>query len=211
MARVLLSALMALGIVIGLFLLMNALISSSDTGDDDREKLTVDLGFVEEDREVQRKERKPPKKPPPPKEPPPPQQQQQQQQQKVVTAVVDIQIDDIDATMEGTGIFIGGLGQGQTDFSGLGDGEAIPQYTVPPSYPVQAQLKNITGHVKFRFDIGADGTPTNISVIEEKPRGVFRKEARQAIRKWKFKPRIVNGSPVVQKNMTYTIDFTLDE
>lgn len=211
MMRVILSALFAFGIVVGLFLLMNLLISSDDTKDEDMDNIKVEVAFVEEDKQVQRKERRPPKKPPPPKEPPPPQQQQVQQKQKVVTAIVDIKIDNIDASMDGSGIYIGGLGQGQTDFSGMGDGDAIPVYQPPAQYPVQAQLKGIEGYVLFTLDIGPDGTPSNISVKEESPRGVFRRNAMRAIRKWKFKPRIVNGQPIHQRNMSYRMEFELEQ
>ena len=93
MARTILSALLAFGIVLGIFLLMNALIDTAEDQDRDRENINVDIGFIEEEKEVQRKERTPPKKPPPPKEPPPPQQQDVPQQKQVVTALVDIKID----------------------------------------------------------------------------------------------------------------------
>lgn len=210
MLRVIVSALFALGIVVGLFLLMNFLISSEGTKEE-VDNIKVEVAFVEEDKQVQRKERRPPKKPPPPKEPPPPQQQVQQKQQQVTTAIVDIKIDNIDASMDGTGIYIGGLGQGETDFSGMGDGEAIPVYRPQPEYPVQANLKGIEGYVLFTMDIGPDGSPSNISIKDESPRGVFRRNAMRAIRKWKFKPRIVNGQPIPQRNMSYRMEFTLDQ
>ncbi|GAA0203328.1 hypothetical protein GCM10009123_08260 [Kangiella japonica] len=210
MLRVIVSALFAFGIVVGLFLLMNFLITSN-AKKDEVENIRVEVAFVEEDKQVQRKERRPPKKPPPPKEPPPPQQQVQQKQQKVVTAIVDIKIDNIDASMDGTGIYIGGLGSGQDDFSGMGDGEAIPVYMPQPEYPVQANLKGIEGYVLFTMDIGPDGSPSNISVEDESPRGVFRRNALRAIRKWKFKPRIVNGQPIHQRNMRYRMEFKLDQ
>lgn len=210
MLRVIVSALFAFGIVVGLFLLMNFLISS-DAKKDEVDNVKVEVAFVEEDKQVQRKERRPPKKPPPPKEPPPPQQQVQQKQQKVVTAIVDIKIDNIDASMDGTGIYIGGLGTGQADFAGMGDGDAIPVYQPQAEYPVQAQLKGIEGYVLFTLDIGPDGSPSNISVEDESPRGVFRRNAMRAIRKWKFKPRIVNGQAIPQRNMRYRMEFELDQ
>lgn len=208
MGRLALSALISLGIVIGLFLLMNSLIGAGGESRD-VDTATVDLGFVEEEKKVQRKERRVPKKPPPPKEPPPPR-QQVEQKNKVVTAIVNIEIDNLDATFEGEGLYSGSLGTGAGDFAGFGDGEAIPIATFPPAYPQDAQMKGITGHVKFSFDIGPDGTPSNIKVVEAKPRRVFDKEARRAIRRWKFKPKVYNGQPVVQKNMTYKLVFNLD-
>ena len=210
MGRVLLSALISFVVVIGLFLLMNSLINAV-SDQEDKEIIKIEVAYVDEEKKVQRKERRVPKKPPPPKEPPPPQQQQEQQKQKVVTAIVNIQIDNLDTSLDGQGIYIGGLGAQQGDFSGFGDGDAIPTYSPKPNYPQQANLKGITGFVRFKFDIGADGSPSNISIIEEKPRGVFRKEGKKAIRKWKFKPRIVNGQPVIQRGMSYKLVFELDE
>ncbi|ACV28000.1 TonB family protein [Kangiella koreensis DSM 16069] len=69
----------------------------------------------------------------------------------------------------------------------------------------------INGYVLFRFDIETDGTPTNIKVIYEHPKGIFTKEALRAIKKWKFKVKVVDGKPVKQYGMKYKLDFVLDE
>ncbi len=208
MGRVAISALISFGIVVGLFLLMNSLIGTGE-GSTERDNTSIDIGAVLEEKEVQRKERRVPKKPPPPKEPPPPQ-QQVQEQNKVITNIVNVQIDNLDATFEGEGLYAGSLGQQGTGFAGFGDGDAIPLSTVPAQYPQDANIKGIEGYVKFVFDIQPDGSPANIKITESKPRRVFDKEARRAIRRWKFKPKQYNGQPVVQKNMRYTMEFQLD-
>ncbi len=208
MGRLILSALISFGIVVGLFLLMNSLIGTgegaSDVGD-----TTVDIGQVIEEKEIQRKERRVPKKPPPPKEPPPPQ-QQVQEQNKVVTHVVNIEIDNLDATFEGEGLYAGSLGQQGSGFASFGDGDAIPLIPIVPTYPQDAAMKGIQGYVEFTFDIGTDGSPKNIKIKASNPRRVFDKEARKAIRKAKFKPKQYNGQPVVQTNMRYKIEFQLE-
>lgn len=208
MGRILVSALISIGIVIGLFLLMNSLIGTGES-ETERENTVIDIGNIQEEKEIQRKERRVPKKPPPPKEPPPPQ-QQVQEQNKVVTHIVNVQIDNLDATFEGEGLYAGSLGQQGTGFGGFGDGDAIPLSTVPPQYPQDANMKGIQGYVKFVFDIMPDGSPANIRVTESKPRRVFDKAARKAIRRWKFKPKQYNGQPVKQTNMRYTMEFRLD-
>ncbi|NVJ65093.1 MAG: energy transducer TonB [Gammaproteobacteria bacterium] len=208
MGRLAISALIACGIVVGLYLLMISLIGTGDSNTQ-RGDTSIDIGQIVEEKEVQRKERRVPKKPPPPKEPPPPQ-QQVQEQNKVITNIVNVQIDNLDATFEGEGLYAGSLGQQGTGFAGFGDGDAIPLSTVPAQYPQDAQLKGITGHVKFVFDIEPDGSPSNIQITESKPRRVFDKEARRAIRRWKFKPKQYNGQPVKQTNMRYTMEFQLD-
>lgn len=207
MGRIAISALVSLGVVIGLFLLMNSLIQVA-ADEEEKEVITVDLGAIEEEKKVQRKERRVPKKPPPPKEPPPPQ-QPQQEQNKVVTAIVNIQVDNLDATFEGEGLYAGSLSQGAGDFTGFGDGEAIPLATFEPVYPQEAAMKGIEGWVEFKFTIGADGSPKDIRVTGAKPRRVFEKSAKKAIRRWKFKPKMYNGQPVEQKNMRYKLEFKL--
>lgn len=67
------------------------------------------------------------------------------------------------------------------------------------------------GYVIFKFDIEIDGTPTNITIIDEHPKGVFAESALKAIKKWKFKVKIVDGEPVKQYGMKYRLDFVLDE
>lgn len=207
MGRLILSAVISFGIVVGLFLLMNSLIGTDEVGGESKD-IVVDLGFIEEEKEIQRKERRVPKKPPPPKEPPPPQ-QQVQEKNKVVTHVVNIEIENLDATFEGEGLYAGSLGQQGTGFAGFGDGDAIPLSTTPAQYPQEAAIKGIEGYVKFVFDIMPDGSPANIKITESKPRRVFDKEARRAIRRWKFKPKQYNGQPVKQSNMRYKMDFIM--
>lgn len=208
MGRLGLSALISFGIVVGLFLLMNSLIGTGE-GATERDNTAIDIGQVVEEKEVQRKERRVPKKPPPPKEPPPPQ-QQVQEQNKVVTHIVNIEIDNLDATFEGEGLYAGSLGQQGAGFAGFGDGDAIPMSTQPANYPQEALMKGTTGYVTFTFDIMPDGSPANIRITDSKPRRVFDKEARKAIRRWRFKPKQYNGQPVKQTNMRYTMEFVLD-
>lgn len=75
----------------------------------------------------------------------------------------------------------------------------------------ETRKDEIDGYVLFKFDIETDGTPANIKVIDEHPKGVFTKEALRAIKKWKFKPKIVDGEPIKQYGMKYRLDFVLEE
>jgi protein TonB len=69
---------------------------------------------------------------------------------------------------------------------------------VEPDYPRKAAIKGVEGWVKLRFTVLEDGSVTNVIVIDSKPRRVFEKSAIRAIKRWKFKPRIVNGKAVKQ-------------
>ncbi|MEN8718672.1 MAG: energy transducer TonB, partial [Oceanococcaceae bacterium] len=66
----------------------------------------------------------------------------------------------------------------------------------------------IEGWVKLEFTINPDGTVSDPRVVEAQPRRVFDSEARRAILKWKFKPRVVDGKPVAHR-ATQTIEFKL--
>ncbi len=63
-------------------------------------------------------------------------------------------------------------------------------------YPKKAFNKCIEGHVLVRFVIATDGTTKDIVVISARPERVFEKAAVEAVEKWRFEPRILNGVAV---------------
>jgi protein TonB len=87
--------------------------------------------------------------------------------------------------------------------------QATPQFRVDPAYPPQASRDGVEGWVKLGFTVSASGTVTDISVIDAKPSKVFNREARRALKKWKYKPKLVDGKPVAQYNMVVVLDFKL--
>ena len=91
------------------------------------------------------------------------------------------------------------------------DRTAIPLVTVPPIYPDRAASRGTEGWVIVEFDITPAGTVENPRVIDALPQGTFDRAAMKAIKKWKFKPKIVNGQPVAQYNKEYQITFQLDK
>lgn len=80
---------------------------------------------------------------------------------------------------------------------------------VNPKYPIQAARDHIEGYVKLSFDINVKGETDNIKVIDEVPEKTFRKQAVLAVSKWKYEPYVVNGNPVLQKNISVQLDFKL--
>ena len=79
---------------------------------------------------------------------------------------------------------------------------------VAPKYPKRALRRKQKGWVKVQFIITASGKVKSPFVVSSKPSGVFDKEALKAIRRWKFKARVVNGQAVAQKAVQ-TIKFKL--
>lgn len=93
-------------------------------------------------------------------------------------------------------------------FSGSANMEVVPLVRVPPMYPKRALRMKKEGFVTMRFTIDAQGLVLDIAVIEAEPPGMFEDAAMNALKKWKFKPKIVNGKAVIQQG-EQTINFTL--
>ncbi|AVV82850.1 cell envelope biogenesis protein TonB [Shewanella putrefaciens] len=63
----------------------------------------------------------------------------------------------------------------------------------------------------MRFTINELGGVDDVEVIQAEPKRLFDKEAIRALKKWKYKPKIVDGKPLKQPGMTVQLDFTLDK
>ena len=61
------------------------------------------------------------------------------------------------------------------------------------------------------FPISKKGTVKRPRVIDARPPGVFDRAALQAIKKWKYKPKIMNGVPVETVGVQVKLTFKLDE
>ena len=89
------------------------------------------------------------------------------------------------------------------------DGEARPMVRVNPKYPIGAARDGIEGWVMLAFDINAIGEVVNISIIDSQPKRVFDKAARQALKKWKYKAKSIDGKNISQQKLTVQLDFTM--
>ena len=93
------------------------------------------------------------------------------------------------------------------DVGKYGD-EAVPVFKIAPRYPRKAAKSRIEGWVKVEFTITAKGAVTDAVVVDSKPRRTFDRSAVQSVRKWRFKPKIVDGRPV-QRKASQVIEFRL--
>lgn len=78
-----------------------------------------------------------------------------------------------------------------------------------PSYPMRAKSRHIEGWVKIAFTVTASGTVTNAHVVGASPPDIFDSSALDAIQKFKFKSKIVNGK-AVNGEATKTFRFNLN-
>lgn len=91
------------------------------------------------------------------------------------------------------------------------DGDAQPIVLIEPKFPLTASRDGITGYVILLFDIQLDGSTGNIKILEAKPRGVFNQEAIRALKKWKYRPKVVGGRSMIQTGLKVRLDFNLDK
>ena len=65
-----------------------------------------------------------------------------------------------------------------------------------PEYPPRALNDRITGSVLLTYTVDTSGVPRDVHVIEAAPLGVFDEAAVSAVRRWRYAPVVVNGTPV---------------
>ena len=205
--RVLIAAMMAVGVTFGLFLLMHELISS---GPGERTGLDaiagIHFGPVDIPDEITSKSRRKPPRPPPPSDPPPAPKMQVSKMDQQDRNLPRMNMPDLELPLiGGDGMFIGNFQQ----VDQTAEGDIIPVVIIRPMYPREAAISGTQGWVKVEFTITEAGTVKDPQVIEANPPRVFNREAIRAILKWKFKPRVIEGI-AVERRATQIIDFTLD-
>jgi TonB family protein len=68
-----------------------------------------------------------------------------------------------------------------------------------PDYPTRAAARGTQGWVDVQFTVAADGSTRDAVVTDSSPAGLFEKSVLDAIRDWRYEPRIVAGRPVDQR------------
>ena len=157
----------------------------------------VELVQVQEDRDVV-VETKLPEPPPPPDEPPP------DLPPQAIVSDVSIGIGIGDVPVE-TKFDIGGVGGFATD------GEYLPIIKVQPVYPRRALQRGLEGYVKVKFVVTETGSVIDPVVVAAEPQNIFDRAALQAVLKFKYKPRMVDGEPVAVRGVENIIRFKLDD
>lgn len=203
--RYLVSVLLAIVVTVAAFYLMHRLISGTDG---ERDRLDpppgIRFGPVDIEQDIVTKDRRKPEPPPPPDTPPPP---------------PDIQVSDVRQTpmemprMEMPDLNLG-VGAGPPVLGAVGmdrgaEGDVVPLVRINPQYPRDAAMNQIEGYVTIEFTITETGSVRDPKVIDSRPPRVFDREAIRAILRWKFKPRVIDGT-AVSRQAVQTLDFVLD-
>lgn len=81
---------------------------------------------------------------------------------------------------------------------------------VEPEYPPAAFRQRIEGVVELAITIETDGSVTDVEVVSAEPPGIFEDAAMQAVRRWRYEPRKVDGTPT-ESRAHVRIDFEIGE
>ena len=183
-----------------LLFLMTFLIETGESAvTEPRERQLLDFVRVRQEEVVNREERKPekPQKPetPPPDVPPPP-------------------TDDVNPDVSGISVRAPSINT-STNIAAPGelsyaDGEYLPIVRVAPVYPNRALSRGLEGYVDLMFTVTEAGTVKD-PVVTYTTSSLFNRAATQAVLKFKYKPRVVDGKPVEVPGVETRIRFQLEK
>lgn len=159
----------------------------------------VDFVRVKREETVERKEEKP-ERPPEVDEAPPELPQQDMDSSNLDSAVaVSAPNPNLDV----------GLDSELGDFS-LAEGDYLPIVKVAPMYPRRAQSRGLEGYCDLQFTVTPLGTTADVSVIECTS-SLFERASVQALLKFKYKPRVVNGTAIAVPGLRHRITFQIED
>lgn len=197
MARLVSALIPALGVTLGLLLLMHFLILTNMTEPEEANEFTLPE-IVMPDREISteydtRKPNKPDEVEQPPPDLPEPE-------------FEDVEIDNslsvaprIDNSVKIAGL--GGFGS---------DGEYLPIVKVAPKYPSRASSRGLEGYCTVEYTVTKSGETRDIKVVDC-PDTVFARASVQAAEKFKYKPRVVDGEPIEVPGVRNRFTFQMAE
>lgn len=198
LARFITALLPALGVTLGLFLLMHFLIASDLKAPDDIEQYKIPDIVMPERTIDTRYDTSKPDKPDDPEEPPPDLPEPDYEPVDVAENSVNIGVG-----MD-TGMQIGGIG----GFSS--DGDYLPIVKVAPQYPRRASSRGIEGYCTVEYTVTKSGAVRDPVVVDADPEGIFDRASIQAALKFRYKPRVIDGEPVevpgVRNRFTYQLE-----
>ena len=79
-----------------------------------------------------------------------------------------------------------------------------------PAYPARARERGTEGWVDLEFTVAKDGTTRDAVVRAAEPAGTFDRAALDAVKRWRYEPRVVGGN-VVEQRVETRLRFRLSE
>lgn len=199
--RVLIGAPAAAAITYGLFIGMNALISTPWVKPDEKQQRVIErITPMEENTEVRRRARAKPRQQQSADKPPPP--------PKLSTSKQDINLPT--PNIQGaapTELRIDRMSSLALNPVAISDRDAQPIRPPLPTYPSRAQERGLEGSCDVRFDVDVRGKPYNINA--DCTDNIFKREAERAVSRVEFAPKIVRGKAAERRNVVYPLEFQM--
>ncbi|HHX8540231.1 TPA: energy transducer TonB [Vibrio diabolicus] len=204
MGRLLLALPASLLISVSLFSFMAWMVDKGNQrAPEASEAVRFDMVMVENEADVQRRQRSVPEQPEPPQAPEPMDLSQADTQMEPMSQMTPVSALGLNTALEGIAI-------SEPNLKGtMGNQQALPLYRVDPRYPSKALKRRVEGYVIMRFTIDATGRPKDIEVIEAEPQRMFEREAIRALKKWKYQPKVEDGVSIEQYGQTAKVEFKL--
>ena len=83
-------------------------------------------------------------------------------------------------------------------------------FFMAPTYPARARERNVEGWVDLEFTVTKDGTTRDTVVRAAEPANTFDRAAMDAVKRWRYEPRVVNGA-VVEQRVETRLRFMLSQ
>lgn len=99
------------------------------------------------------------------------------------------------------------LGSGDVSFD-VSDRDAHPLVRIPAQYPPRALERGVEGNCLMQFDVTPDGTPTNIVALDCSS-SLFERNSIRSVERWRYEPKIQDGTAVWRRGVQTRIDFQL--
>jgi protein TonB len=159
----------------------------------------LDFVRIRREESSQRKQPKP-ERPKTEQEPAPPTPQTDQQNMSDSGLQVAVPVATANLSVD-----IGGIG------IGTGDGEYLPIVKVAPAYPVKAAVQGTEGSCMVEYTVTSTGATRDVTIVRENCLKVFAKASVAADKKFKYKPRIIDGEAIEVPHVRNRFDFTLEK
>jgi periplasmic protein TonB len=184
-------------VTFGLLFVMQYMIASGQNAlnDDDAFRI-VDFVRVERNETVEKKKEKPEK---------PPEPEQAPQMPEPTTSNFDSTLRiSVAAPPPTARSSIGGLNFGASD------GEYLPIVKVAPVYPPRAAARGLEGYVVVQYTVTTTGETKDITIVESSS-SLFDRAAVESAQKYRYKPRVIDGTAVEVAGVTTRIEFVLED
>jgi periplasmic protein TonB len=124
----------------------------------------------------------------------------------------DRQLDNIDSGAIGIGVSAPRVEHdvtlGRDGF--FSDGEYMPIVQVAPQYPRRAAERGLEGYVLLEFVVTRQGTVRDPVVIDSSS-SIFDRAAMDAVMRFRYRPRVIDGEPVEVPGVRFRITFQLED